>query len=69
MGEAGQHTSDGSQGFFVEELSGMQIVKTTFRINGPGTEVAPLGWEVGGPAYSPDAAGCELAWRRWNKMV
>lgn len=68
-GQAGPHTSDGSHGFFVEMLSGLQVIKTMFGINGPRMEVAVLGCEVSGPVDSPYAAGCEEAWKQWDEMV
>lgn len=40
---------DRSQGFFVEELSGVQMTKIMFRLHGPRMEVALLGREVRGP--------------------
>lgn len=68
-GQAGPDTSDGSHGFFVEMLSGLQVVKAMFGINGPRMEVAVLGREASGPADSLDAAGCEEAWKQWDEMV
>lgn len=40
VGEARPDQSDGSNGFLVEELSGVHVVRITFRINGPGLGVA-----------------------------
>lgn len=44
------------------------MVKTMSRINGPGMEVALLGWEVRDPAHSPGAEGCETQ-GQWDKIL
>lgn len=48
-----------SNGFLAEMLSAVQVVKITFRMNRTGMEVALLGQEVRGPAYSPEVPGYE----------
>lgn len=50
MGQERPAAGDRSHGFFVEELSGVQVSKIMFRLDGPRMKVALLGWEVRGPA-------------------
>lgn len=56
-GQVGLDAGGGSRGSFVEEFSGLQTVRTVFRIE-PRMEAAVLGWEARGPVYSPESAGC-----------